>query len=280
MSLLPSATYANPNTPFFATEVTTGDITANQVTVGGAPGTVSITGSGTNVPLVLAQNSTLPTFPAQGFIELQNSSGTAGQNTRWRFIAGNPESGGNAGSDLAIASYSDTGAFLGYPMTITRSSGALNLTTPPIVNGNPIGAQLVFSTTDNLPPTPAAGVSIQNIGSTTWTVPYSGVYTMTVNYGLNVGPTTAITAGAGDYLSAFLQVAGGVGNMPDTTIYIFPMPNTVASPPGQDVFLTSSNTTTMNAGDVYTPKLEIWNGSGTLGLGTGSGVTINVFKLS
>jgi len=52
---------------------------------------------------------------------------TAGS-TRWTVVAGSvAESGGNAGSDFAINYHGDDGVYVDTPLTITRSTGVINL---------------------------------------------------------------------------------------------------------------------------------------------------------
>jgi hypothetical protein len=55
--------------------------------------------------------------------------GTANTNLRWQIQPGNgsAESGSNAGSDFGIYRYDDTGAYLGAPFSINRSSGVVAL---------------------------------------------------------------------------------------------------------------------------------------------------------
>ena len=60
-----------------------------------------------------------------------NSSGGAdlnwltGTSARWVLSKGGAESGGNAGSDLTLYHYSDTGSYLGTAMTFNRATGAV-----------------------------------------------------------------------------------------------------------------------------------------------------------
>jgi hypothetical protein len=53
---------------------------------------------------------------------------TAGTGQRWAIGTGTTtESGGNAGSDLLLSSFSDSGGSLGTPLVITRATGALQI---------------------------------------------------------------------------------------------------------------------------------------------------------
>ena len=65
--------------------------------------------------------------PASGQVVLIQS--WVGANARWNLIMGNgtAESGSNAGSDFSIDRLSDTGAWLGSPLTILRSNGNITL---------------------------------------------------------------------------------------------------------------------------------------------------------
>ena len=67
---------------------------------------------------------------------------TAGVN-RWLISANNTaEGGGNAGTDLALYSYDDTGAYLGNPLVIARATGAATFasTILPGTSGNDFGS--------------------------------------------------------------------------------------------------------------------------------------------
>jgi len=77
---------------------------------------------------VLSLNGTTVTGGA--FIDA-NLNGVA----RWRmfFMNGAAESGSNAGSDFAIARYNDAGTLISAPLSITRSTGTVNITNQLIV---------------------------------------------------------------------------------------------------------------------------------------------------
>jgi hypothetical protein len=64
-------------------------------------------------------------------------AGTTSGSERWNMLLGSAaaESGGNAGSNFVINSYSDAGGYLASPLQITRSSGVAAFSQP-IVNGS------------------------------------------------------------------------------------------------------------------------------------------------
>ena len=59
-----------------------------------------------------------------------------GSSLRWQWLLdGFPESGGNAGDNLALFNYADNGAWLGQqPLTITRATGLVTLAGDPTAN--------------------------------------------------------------------------------------------------------------------------------------------------
>lgn len=67
------------------------------------------------------------------------ATGATSTLTRWTIRKNStPESGANAGSNFDILRYSDTGAFLGNPIQILRSTGVVNFEQMPTVGGVPI----------------------------------------------------------------------------------------------------------------------------------------------
>jgi hypothetical protein len=67
---------------------------------------------------------------------------------RWRMDLGNdlPETGANAGSDFAINSFTDAGAYLSTPFKINRKTGVADFAHPPTVNGAALGGAGGWST--------------------------------------------------------------------------------------------------------------------------------------
>lgn len=78
----------------------------------------------------------------------------SGGSNRWVIAAsgGAGETGSNAGSDLAIGRFSDAQAYLGTPITISRSSGRVTIGSGLVVNGGNlgVGGGGVISTTGQL----------------------------------------------------------------------------------------------------------------------------------
>lgn len=66
-----------------------------------------------------------PSVPTPATLSFYNGEAPAGQQSRWAWVEKTDvESGGNAGSSLALASYTDAGAPLANPLTFNRATGA------------------------------------------------------------------------------------------------------------------------------------------------------------
>jgi hypothetical protein len=90
----------------------------------------SVTGSATDF-ITGTQYGTLKITSGVGYTSsvVFNAGTTAGSGQRWLiFKDESTESGSNVGSDLMIRNYSDAGAYISTPLTITRSTGAVTLT--------------------------------------------------------------------------------------------------------------------------------------------------------
>jgi hypothetical protein len=76
---------------------------------------------------------------------------------RWGLVLGDTttEGGSNAGSDFKLDRYSDAGALIDSPLSITRSSGVVNFATTPTVAGSPLIGGATIS--DTAPATPITG---------------------------------------------------------------------------------------------------------------------------
>ena len=106
---------------------------------GYAVGTVSINGTAMNFPAsattVFGQNSlasALNVYLSAAAGQTRYLNYESGGLLRWREgVDGSSEAGSNAGSNYAIAAYSDAGALLSTPLSITRSTGVVALTTLP-----------------------------------------------------------------------------------------------------------------------------------------------------
>jgi hypothetical protein len=83
-----------------------------------------------------AGNPNFPHIDGPAGISRQIAGSTSGGD-RWGIALGNsvPESGGNAGSDLAIARFDDAGAYIDDPLYISRATGVPTFSQP-IVNGS------------------------------------------------------------------------------------------------------------------------------------------------
>lgn len=69
--------------------------------------------------------------PASGQSASVNGQIAAGGANRWAILLGDTaaESGGNVGSNFTIGRFTDAGAFVDFPLTISRSSGTVTVTT-------------------------------------------------------------------------------------------------------------------------------------------------------
>lgn len=83
----------------------------------------------------IVQSKASPAFTFRRSAAGQNVSliSQVGASTRWVLLYGNvtAESGGNAGSDIALSRYSDAGALVATVFTITRSTGIVAFTASP-----------------------------------------------------------------------------------------------------------------------------------------------------
>jgi hypothetical protein len=73
-------------------------------------------------------------------------SGQTSGSTRWQIIPGNgaSETGGNVGSDFALAAFSDSGAYLSEPIQITRATGLVEM--PGAVNAGSLSTATLNAT--------------------------------------------------------------------------------------------------------------------------------------
>jgi len=119
----------------------------------------------------------------------QTFQSTGGLN-RWQWKTGVAETGSNAGSDLFLGRYTDAGALIGYPFSIVRSTGVVNFTQTPTVNGTSIVAA---SQTPWLSDIDAAGHNLNNaynIQATNyvWALGYVSTPSVYASSNLQAGP--------------------------------------------------------------------------------------------
>jgi hypothetical protein len=130
--------------------------------------------------------------------------------TRWGFGVGTgAETGSNAGSDVFLNRYDDTGTYLGTAFTVTRSTGAVLIPNANITGGAATGlGQLTMRVTAQY-----GGLSIQNSSTTTASiVGYSATGDVGV-LALNSGGTTMVSLSAGQgYAVSFINVDLWFGN--------------------------------------------------------------------
>jgi len=98
-------------------------------------------GSSHKLPVTDIDNTLL----VENFINTNNGTHTSGKAhyqmsngyiNRWAWGLKTAETGSNAGSDICLFSYQDNGNYLGEPLTITRSTGAINLKGATTINNN------------------------------------------------------------------------------------------------------------------------------------------------
>jgi len=150
MSLLPSATFARPGVPLYAT--TGGGGTGNPApqfvaTGAAAAGGFISQGAGANVIL---DNGSFVSYvdttavPPGGAEVVVLGSDAGGNAPRWTVGFLNSDVGdGFGGADLAIKCYADNGNLIATPMTIERDTATVNITEGLIVNGAVVGAPAV-----------------------------------------------------------------------------------------------------------------------------------------
>ena len=122
------------------------------------------------------------------YLDIYSGAASTAANLRWRIQANNvAESGSNAGSNLQIAAYDDSGSVIVTPIEITRSTGAVTLSSLSVS-----GTAAVFPTTAALS---YSGTNVtQNAASRAY---YASTLTMTNNCLLTItgtdGASGAIT---------------------------------------------------------------------------------------
>ncbi|WP_186082803.1 hypothetical protein [Burkholderia gladioli] len=114
---------------------------------------------------------------------------TVGGKTRWAIETdGAAETGGNAGTGLLLAAYSDAGAYLGSWMQVSRSSG--HVTFPGAVSAGAVTASSISATTGAMPTYQANGTAITSAHAVQGYVNLSG------------GSATVALSGAAAYASS------------------------------------------------------------------------------
>lgn len=154
-------------------------------------GTLAVTGA-TTLSGTLTQNSTTATFNSAtshflnvigaeyGVVTVSAGSGyTAGiefrqlGSSRWQwFKSEQTESGSNAGSNLRLYSYNDAGGYLGNPITVTRSTGAISLAGPLTVGSG--GSSITGNSTNS------GNFTITNTTTTARVSASSGMSTLSI----------------------------------------------------------------------------------------------------
>lgn len=165
-------------------------------------------------------------------------SGSAGQtrnlkfqssgSSRWAWSVSNTaESGGNAGSDLNLQSFTDGGAFNANVMSITRSTGVVGFSQSPTMPTPIMGDNTTKGSTtafvNRLIPVTAVGFGLSGTGSNqlvasvTINVPVQGNYLVTGSFVQTFGSPTTWSAGL-NIDSTPIQSVNGVAAQAAVTI--------------------------------------------------------------
>lgn len=279
MSLLPHATNANPTTSYFALA---GDAGGAVETAQGfvATGGAEIGPAGT----FSAQGDAVP-----GGLAMFNITRPNGAITWSMGLDGTPPSGTNVGNNLAIYSYDNSGAFIGAPLQIVRSTGGVvmnnGLTASQVISSGAMacesltvdGSNVQISQTDFIQnfsagpiTTPIiAGISTDLVGS--FTVPVTGLYLLSADAQIDIDAVNGCTVGPADSLS--LNVDGDL----NVCLKPYSMPNSASS--GLDYQLTGCSVAKLIAATPYQMKITYLNVSGTMAFPGGLSVTMKLVPL-
>lgn len=307
MSLLAAVNQPNKDAYYFALDSTPVDPTVT------APDFEATGGAG-SVPAGVF--SSLGDSPAGGSVSF--SMAKPDKTAQWGIGMANVPGGANSGNDFAIYSYSDTGAFLGAPLEIDRSSGLVTIGTdltvvqdivaesvaatqtvsaglPATVGGGSItvngtlGVSQVFDPTYNPPSmgTDTLLVSQTGDGTIITNVPYtptqSGTYVLSA---------TVVAVGSGGYtwntnsnsMMWGLTYNGGVNIVSGGQIYVAGLVNPTGRPaigplqPNTTEFQTDI-LVELTAGLTYQIQYGATGPAFDIGVGLGGGVGIAIAKL-
>ena len=193
------------DTPLIITR-STGQVTmSGSATIGGTLGVSGVT-----------TFSNIVNVNAPGGIQMSTAAGNARQivgNTsgspRWNLQLGDTalETGSNAGSNLTISRYSDAGAYIDSPLTITRSNGYVAMAPGQLTLGSPTLATTVqFTLQTN-------GTATRGIGIYSGANPRWLLYAAAGETGSNAGSDLSLNAysDAGAFLSTPLTITRSTG---------------------------------------------------------------------
>lgn len=121
--------------PVFAASRVSGGSNISAITIGNKQDNPPILLNGNlhiNAAATTGQPLTIDCYANTQGLQINNTSNTVGGGIQWSnalsqrwsiATSHTPETGGNVGTDLGFFSYSDTGSFIGEPITITRATG-------------------------------------------------------------------------------------------------------------------------------------------------------------
>lgn len=198
---------------------------------------------------------------------------------RWDYYLANDtsETGGNAGSDLFIYRYDDTGTRIDSPFSIIRSTGIttikqLTLTTAlSIANGgtgtttSTGSGSVVLSTSPSLTTPTIGAATATTINKVTITAPATGS-TLTIADGTTLTETTSTSIGRGQYQATDTNdnaTAGNIGEFVQSEIAI-----------GSAVALTSGTTANITSISLTAGDWDVW---GMVSLNPAGTTTVSAF---
>ncbi|MDE2106485.1 MAG: hypothetical protein KGL39_55235 [Patescibacteria group bacterium] len=187
--------------------------------------------------------------------------GSVGFSARWNLLMGDTaaETGGNAGSDFALWSYTDAGVGIGPRMSIRRSDGAMNFGSTGYVAANTINAKGFY----------IDGVAIGNASPhTTLLTAASGTFTANANHKYCV---VTVIGGGGGGIGGTGGIAGAAGGLARKTMVLTPSTGYSYSV-GAGALASAGGTTTFSGSSTISASGGGAGGSG----GTGTGGDINL----
>ena len=175
------------------------------------------------------------TAPASG--TARTLQGYTGANARWQIELGNAsaESGSNVGSDFSIDAFSDSGAALGSPLTIARSSGLVSIGSGGITTTGTVNGQYITATGQIFQGVGAAAVLTNSVNGTLYLRPNANSTTnqATLDTSGNFTAQSLIAAGSVTASTNFLSSNTNWLAAPSAAGTLYFRPNGVGSTTNQ-----------------------------------------------